>query len=52
MVKDWRSQISCKNLGLGKKKNSWLWPKMLLTHQIAVCFDHQIVWKESIDNLD
>ena len=52
MVKDWRSHISCKNSWFGKEKNSWLWPKMLLTNQIAVYFDHQILWKESIDNLD
>ena len=28
------------------------WPKMLLANQIAVFFDHQFLWKESINILD
>ena len=29
-----------------------LWPSMLSVNQIAVFFDHQYVWKGSIDLLD
>ena len=29
-----------------------VWLKMLLTNKIAVFFDHQYLWKESIDTFD
>ena len=29
-----------------------LWPQMLSTNQVAVFFDHQNIWKESIDTFD
>ena len=28
------------------------WPKLFLANQIAVFFDHQFLWKESINILD
>ena len=28
------------------------WPKIFSTNQVAVFFDHQYLWKESIDTLD
>ena len=36
----------------GKNLVLQLWAKMLSTNQVAVLFDHQYLWKESIDTFD
>ena len=37
---------------LGKSGSYPLWHKMLSTSRIAVLFDHQYLWMESIDTFD
>ena len=37
---------------LGKSGSYPLWHKMLSTNRIAVLFDHQYLWMESIDTFD